>query len=237
MSFKNRRLSLLCRFQSFCTSFPISPVTKSYNWILLHVNISGYLVLHIIFLRQNFLCVGGTTQYSWQSFSCIGRNTTRLYLSPSASLFFRTSSVLEWPEICQKMLKVQFHQILPKLTLSADNFWSLISLSCIQGIVDFDNLAWPYHYHYHGRQEMQFQTLTSLPAWSAWPNLLSITFPACMISAPNLVSGPSSMCDGLTIGQNFIVSRFQSVQPYATFRPAPKHCIHSIKKFEFYIDI
>ena len=167
MSFKNRRLSLLCRFQSFCTSFPISPVTKSYNWILLHVNISGYLVLHIIFLRQNFLCVGGTTQYSWQSFSCIGRNTTRLYLSPSASLFFRTSSVLEWPEICQKMLKVQFHQILPKLTLSADNFWSLISLSCIQGIVDFDNLAWPYHYHYHGRQEMQFQTLTSLPAWSA----------------------------------------------------------------------
>ena len=169
---------------------------------LLHINISGYLVLHIIFLRQNFLCVGGTTQYSWQSFSCIGRNTTRLYLSPSASLFFRTSSVKNdrrFVKRCSKSSFIRFCQSWHYLQTTSD------LLSLYRAFRELSTLIiLPGHITITDDKRCSFKLWhPCLPGL-----LLSITFPACMISAPNLVSGPSSMCDGLTIGQNFIVSRF-----------------------------
>ena len=73
----------LCRigFNPFAQLFPLVQSQNLTIDIVASSKISRYLVLHIIFLRRNFLCVGGkTTQYSWQSFSCIGRNITRLYL-------------------------------------------------------------------------------------------------------------------------------------------------------------
>lgn len=120
-------------------------------------------------------------------------------------------------------------------------------LSCIQRLVDFDNLAWPshyscccYHYHYHGRLEMQFQTLTSLPAWSAAIDHFSGLYDIGTKSCVRAIQHVRWLDHWPELYRQSVSKRptiHNKAQPCATFRPAPKNCTHCIKKFEFDIDI
>ena len=98
----------------------------------------------------------------------------------------------------------------------------------------------------YDRREMQFQSLTSLPAWPAWSaarsaidhfsGLYDIGTKSCVRAIQHL-----RWLDQWPELYRQSVSKRPTIhnkaQPYATFRPAPKHCTHSIKKFEFFIDI